>query len=93
MISNPKAKSTYALLNQSSMTEKRVSEEFFSKDGRILVPHTHLVIPMGPTLAEENAYIREQCERGHWSRTRYSDKVVYLFEDEIDALAMKMRFG
>lgn len=93
MISNPKAKSTYALLNQSSMTEKRVSEEFFSKDGRILVPHTHLVISMGPTLAEENAYIREQCERGHWSRTRYSDKVVYLFEDEVDALAMKMRFG
>lgn len=83
----------YALLNQSSETEKRVTEEFFSKDGRILVPHTHLVIPIAPTLSEENAYIREQCERGHWCRTRYSDKVVYLFENDVDALAMKMRFG
>ncbi len=83
-----------SLLNQQSGTTKRVTEEFFSKDGRTLVPYTHLRIPIGVSqIAAEDEYIRTNCERGHWCRTRYSDCVVYLFEDDVDALAMKMMFG
>ena len=83
-----------SLLNAASGTTKRVTEEFFSKDGRTLVKHTHLRIPIGVSqIAAEDEYIRTNCERGHWSRTRYSDCVVYLFENEVDALALKMMFG
>lgn len=81
-----------SILNQHSKTQKRVNSTFFRKDGEILVPHTHLTIPNG-NIAEEDEYIRQNCERGHWSRTRYSDKTVYLFENEVDALALKMMFG
>ena len=82
----------YKALNMQSGTTKRVTDEFFSKDGRILVPHTHLQLPLG-NISEENDYIRVNCERGHWCRTRYDKWVVYLFENAVDAMAMKMMFG
>src|SRR5690606_682413 len=80
------------VLNQNSKTKKRVNTTFFSQNGRILVPHTHVLIPNG-SIADEDDFIRTNCERGHWSRTRYQNRTVYLFEDETDAMFLKMRFG
>lgn len=80
------------ILNQNSRTSKRVSTTYFTQNGKILVPYTNVLIVSGNIL-DEDEFIRINCERGHWCRTRYEDRTVYLFEDETDAMFLKMRFG
>lgn len=86
-----KAGALTRLLNLNSVTTKRVADTYFVKDGKTIVPYHTVVIPLN-SIPDENEYIRVNCERGHWSRVRFSDRVVYYFENDLDALALTMRF-
>lgn len=81
------------ILNQRTGTTNRVNVSYFQPSHeREARPHTRLSVP-NQNIFDEDDWIRTNCERGRWGRTRLEHSTEYYFEDGKDALAFKMKFG
>lgn len=81
------------ILNQRTGTTNRVNVSYFNPHHDLEPrPHTRLTVP-NQNINDEDEWIRINCERGRWGRTRLEHTTEYYFEDDKDALAFKMKFG
>jgi hypothetical protein len=56
------------------------------------VPHTLVEISHGRSMDAENQWLAENTTK-MWARTRFEHHVIYMFENDTEALHFKMRFG